>query len=276
MPDIHPTSLIDPAARLGQDVRVGPYSVIGPQVKIGAGTQIQSHAVIEGRTTIGCHNRIFHHATLGCEPQDLKYHGEPGTLEIGDHNDIREFVTMHIGTENGGGGTSVGSRNLLMVGVHIAHDSHIGHHVIMANNVLLAGHVFIDDYAVVSGGAAIHHFVTIGRYAFIGGNAGVVHDCPPYMISEGHPACVRGVNTIGLERHDFSTSAIENLKETYRLMFKREEGNQSEVIDRVEQQFAADSCVMEVCGFSRRMTDGIYGRWRETQRRDNKRTYPHQ
>ncbi|MHB1157153.1 MAG: acyl-ACP--UDP-N-acetylglucosamine O-acyltransferase [Phycisphaerales bacterium] len=274
MAEIHPTSLIDPAARLASDVTVGPYCIIGPHVKIGAGTQVQSHVVIEGHTTIGCHNRIFHHTVLGGEPQDLKYRGEPCVLEIGDHNDIREFVTMHIGTENGGGRTTVGSHNLLMVGAHIAHDSHIGDRVIMANNVLLAGHVVVEDYAVVSGGAAIHHFVTVGRYAFIGGNAGVVHDCPPYMMSDGHPAAVRSVNTIGLERHHFPASAIENLKEAYRLLFKREEGNQSEVIDRVERRFAEDALVMEVCRFARRMTEGIHGRWRETQRRDNKRTAP--
>jgi len=198
MPEIHPTALVDRNAKLADDVAVGAYAVIGPKVTIGRHTRVGSHTVIEGRTSIGHNNRIGHHVCLGQYPQDLKYRGEDSTLEIGDHNDIRENVTMHIGTENGGGRTAIGSHNYLMVGAHVAHDCIIGDHTILSNNVMLAGHIIIHDHAILAGGAGVSHYVTIGRYAFIGGLAGIVHDCPPFMATDGHPARVRSVNAIGL------------------------------------------------------------------------------
>lgn len=271
MPEIHPTAIVDPKAELADGVVVGPYAVIGPHVRIGAGTRLDSHVVIEGHTTLGENNRVFHHATLGTEPQDLKYRGGPTELVIGDDNDVREFVTMHRGTENGGNTTTVGNGNLFMVGAHVAHDSHVASRAILANNALLAGHVTIDDYAVISGGAAIHHFVSIGRYAFVGGNSGVVHDCPPYMVSDGHPARVRGVNLIGLHRHNFDEDVIDRLKAVYRLLYRHEVCNQSEGIAQVETQFNGDPIIREVLDFARRAAEGVNGRYFEAKRHDNKR-----
>jgi len=271
MAEIHPTAIVDEAAELADDCVVGPYCVIGAGVRIGPACQLDSHVVITGRTTLGRGNHLFSHAALGGAPQDLKYEGEDTTLTVGDHNEIREFVTMHVGTANGDGCTTVGDHNLLMVGAHIAHDSHIGNHCVLANNVLLAGHITIDDFAVVSGGTAIHHFVTIGRYAFIGGNSGIVHDAPPFMVSDGHPARVRGVNLIGLHRHEFDEQAIENLKYAYRLLYKREQGNQNGAIDALQAELADDRCIGELCEFARRAASGVHGRHRETDRRDDKR-----
>jgi UDP-N-acetylglucosamine acyltransferase len=161
-----------------------------------------------------------------------------------------------------------------MVGAHIAHDSHVGDRCILANNVLLAGHITIDDCAVLSGGVAIHHYVRVGRYSFVGGNSGVVHDCPPYMNSDGHPARVRSINLIGLHRHGFSEQTIENLKAVCRMLYKRENGNQADVIDRVEREFGDDPACREVCDFARIAAEGPNGRQREAQRKDNKRKSP--
>lgn len=271
MPNIHPTAIVDRNARLDDDVHVGPYSTVGPKVTISKGTVIGSHCVVEGRTTLGQHNRIFHHVTLGQEPQDLKFRGEDTSLEIGDHNDIREFVTMHIGTTNGGGRTSVGSHNLLMVNTHIAHDCHIGNHCILANNVMLAGHVIIQDHAVISGGAAISHFVTIGKYAFIGGVAGVVHDCPPFLKSDGHPARPRAVNTIALERHKFDPRTIENLDAAYRLLYGKRAGTFAAGLEEVQATLNDDRAVAEFIQFVRQSSTAPHGRHLESKRSDNKR-----
>ncbi len=274
MPEIHPTAIVDGAAELADDCVVGPYCVIGPHVTVGPGTRLDSHVVLAGHTTLGRGNHLFSHVVLGEAPQDLKYQGEPTTLTLGDDNEIREFVTMHTGTANGDGCTTVGDRNMFMVGAHIAHDSHIGNHCILANNVLLAGHITIEDCAVVSGGTAIHHFVTIGRYAFIGGNSGLVHDAPPFMVSDGHPARVRGVNLIGLQRHHFDEAHVEHLKYAYRLLYKREQGNQNGAIDALEAELPGVACIGELCDFARRAAGGVHGRYRETLRRDDKRHSP--
>jgi UDP-N-acetylglucosamine acyltransferase len=292
MTRIHPSAVVDPKAELDDDVVIGPFCAIGPHVKIGRGTELMSHVVIENHTTLGRDNRVFHHAVLGGEPQDLKFRGEPATLTIGDHNDIREFVTMHIGTENGGGATEVGSHNLFMVGAHVAHDSIVADHCILANNVLLAGHITIDEHAVISGGAAIHHYVHVGRYAFVGGNSGVVHDCPPFMASDGHPARVRGVNTIGLQRGGFAPETIEHLKECYRSLYRPKRSapatpktplpgagasepiaptSQAAAVDALRRKYPDDEAVQDLCGFIDRAARGVHGRFHEAHRRDNKR-----
>jgi len=273
-PIVHPTAIIEDGARLAGDVTVGPYAVIGPKATIGPATRIESHVVIAGRTTIGRANRIGHHSVLGGDPQDLKHRGEDTELIVGDHNDVREFVTMHRGTANGGGRTTVGDNNLLMVGAHIAHDSHLADRCILANNVLLAGHVTIEHCAVVSGGAAIHHYVTVGQYAFVGGNAGVVHDCPPYMNTDGHPARVRGVNSIGLHRHQFDPAVIERLKVACRLLYRGEAGNHAEGIEQLTRDYPDDPYIAELCAFARRATASENGRHLETTRKDNKRRTP--
>ena len=275
MSHIHPTAVIDAAAELADDVVIGPYCVVGPHVKIGPATQLMSHVVVTGRTSLGAANRIWYQATLGGDSHDLKYRGEPTELIVGDRNDVREYVTMHIGTANGDGRTTVGDDNLLMVGAHIAHDSHIGDHCVLANNVMLAGHITIEDFAVVSGGAALHHFVTVGRYAFVGGNAGVVHDCPPYMVSDGHPARVRAVNTIGLQRHGFDEHRLERLKHLCRTLYRRDNGhNQAQVIHAMAQRYGDDPACREVCAFARRAADAPNARHRESLRRDDKRATP--
>jgi UDP-N-acetylglucosamine acyltransferase len=274
MPEIHPTAVVDRNARLADDVQVGPYTVVGSKVVIGRGTRLGSHCILEGATTIGQFNRIGHHVCLGQYPQDLKYRGEHATLEIGDHNDIRENVTMHIGTENGGGRTAVGSYNYIMVNAHIAHDCIVGDHTILSNNVMLAGHIFVEDHAVLAGGAGVSHYVTIGRYAFVGGLAGVVHDCPPFLVCDGHPARVRTVNTIGLSRHKFDPQTIDNLKRAHRLLFARSGGTLAAAIEQVEAELGDDANVRELLEFTRNRADSPNGRHAETLRRDDKRQTP--
>lgn len=275
MPNIHPTAIVHPDARLADTVEVGPFCLVGPHVQIDSGSKLYSHVVIEGHTTIGKNNRIFHHVTLGQEPQDLKFRGEPATLVIGDSNDIREHVTMHIGTENGGGVTSVGSKNMLMVGCHIAHDCHIGSHCLLANNAMLAGHIRINDHAVLAGGVAVAHYVTIGRYAFIAGNSGVEHDCPPFMVALGFRAHVRGVNQIGLTRHGFTPQSIDNLKFAYRKLFLKEgAATQAAALEDLENRFATDPVVRELTAFLRNAASAVNGRYLETLRRDDKRLGP--
>lgn len=281
MPDIHPTATVHPHAELADDVIVGPYSIVGPDVMIGPGTTIGAHCVVENHTSLGAHNRIGHYVHLGGLPQDLKYRGEPATVDIGDHNDIREHVTVHIGTENGGGATTIGSHNFLMVGTHIAHDSHLRNHCILANNVMLAGHIIVNDHAVISGGAAVTHYVTIGRYAFVGGLAGVVHDCPPFMVSDGHPNRVRTVNTIGLMRHQFEPATIERLKRAnvalYGQKARRNHGqgnNSAATLESLEADLGHDPLVAELIDFVRRASAAPNGRLAEVHRPDNKRAAP--
>ena len=273
MPDIHPTAVVDRNANLADDVRIGPYSVIGPRVTIGTGTILGSHCVITGRTTLGKYNRITHHICLGGDPQDLKYRGEDTRLDIGDFNTIREHVTIHTGTENGGGATTVGSHNLLMVNAHIAHDCHVANHCILDNNVMLAGHVIVNDWAILSGAAAVSHYVTIGRHAFLGGVAGVVHDCPPYMISDGHPAHVRGPNKIGLQRRGFEPTTIDNIKKAFMLIWSKSRPQQSlaAALEQVEAEMGQDPHVRELVVFTRNLTQAPAGRHAETIRRDDKR-----
>jgi UDP-N-acetylglucosamine acyltransferase len=274
MPNIHPTAIVDRNARIADDVQIGPYTMVGPKVTIGKGTVIGSHCVLEGRTTIGQYNRIFHHVTLGQEPQDLKYRGEDATLIVGDHNDIRELVTMHIGTANGGGSTTVGSHNLFMVNVHIAHDCHVGSHCILANNVMLAGHVNVEDHAVISGAAAISHFVTVGQYAFIGGLSAVVTDCPPYMSSDGHPARVRSFNKVGLVRHRFDPESIDAIGRAYVLIFGKRARNLAAGLEEAEARLGHDPYVTQVIQFVRRAAAAPHGRHLESLRPDNKRVTP--
>lgn len=272
MSQIHPTAVIEPGAQLADDVSVGPFCHIGPHVTIGSGTCLISHATIIGHTTLGSHNTIWPYATLGAEPQDLKYHGEDSRLIIGNHNTIRESVTIHIGTENGGGETRVGNDNLIMVGTHIAHDCIVGNHVIMANSVHLAGHIVVEDHVVVSGATGIHHYVTLGQYAFIGGMTRVVHDAPPFMIVEGNPSSVRGVNIVGLTRHQFPSDTINRLKEAYRLLFKKNaDGNpMADNLDKLEAEQPDDQCIVLLIQSLRKSAIGTFGRSREVQRTDNR------
>lgn len=217
---IHPTAIVDPKAELGSDVQVGPYAIIGEEVSIGSGTQIGPHAVIEPFVSIGRDCRIFHFASIGATPQSLKFEGEKTYVKIGQGSIIREFVTIHRGTGFGGGITEVGERNFLMAYTHIAHDCKTGRMVVMANNATLAGHITIGDYATVGGLTAIHQFVKVGDYAFIGGKSAVVKDIPPYVIAAGDRARLHGMNTVGLKRHGFAQSTLNELKKVYRIIFR--------------------------------------------------------
>jgi UDP-N-acetylglucosamine acyltransferase len=279
MPTIHPTAVVDSRAELADDASVGPLCYVGPGVKVGAGTRLISHVAVFGPTTLGADNEVWPHAVLGADPQDLKFHGEETVLTVGDHNVIRECVTLHRGTANGGGVTRVGSHNLLMVGVHIAHDCVVGDQVIMANNVTLAGHVAVQDYANIGGCVAVHHFVTFGRHCFVGGTSRIVNDVPPFMKVEGSPSRVRGVNTIGLARQGYPAEAIERLKDAYRRLFRGQNGEDegappvghvAAALDHLEQAYAGDECIATLVQFMRNKMAGVYGRYREAARPDNR------
>ena len=220
MTDIHATAIIDPAAELADDVRVGPYSVIGPDVTIGRGTIIGSHVVLKGPTTIGEQNHVFQFASIGDAPQDKKYAGEPTRLEIGDRNTIREGCTINRGTVQDEGITRVGNDNWIMAYVHIAHDCVVGDQVILANNASLAGHVHVEDQAILGGFSGVHQFCRIGAHSFIGGFSAITRDVPPYMMVSGVPPEPRGINLEGLRRRGFSPDKIRALKEAYRLLYR--------------------------------------------------------
>jgi UDP-N-acetylglucosamine acyltransferase len=214
------TACVDPRAELGDDVEVGPYCVIGPDVVIGRGTRLIAHACIYGQTTLGEENVVYPFAVIGGEPQDVSYRGTATRVEIGDHNVIREATTVHRGSEKEEGVTRIGSHNLLMVNVHVAHDCLIGDRVIIANNTILGGHSHIESYATMSGGIGIHPFVTIGAYCYVGGLSRIYHDVPRFMIVDGNPSKVRCINVVGLRRNGLSAEAIVALHEAHRLIYR--------------------------------------------------------
>lgn len=250
MARIHPTAIVDPGAELAGDVVVGPYCVIGGQVALASGVSLKSHVVVEGRTTIGARTRIFPFASIGHEPQDLKYDGEPSSLEIGCDNTIREHVTINPGTKGGGMVTRVGSHCLLMVGAHVAHDCQLGDHVIMANNATLAGHVVVEDYALLGGLSAVHQFVRIGRHAMIGGMSGVERDVIPYGQVMGDRARLYGLNIIGMQRRGFSRDDIQGLRSAYACLFA-DKGTLAERVDEVARRFAGIRPVDDLIAFIR-------------------------
>ncbi len=216
---IHPTAIVAAGAEIDAGVEIGAYAIVGSQVRIGRGSRIGAHAVIEGRTTIGEGNRIFHHASVGAVPQDLKYRGEDSVLILGDRNTIREFATLHIGTEGGGLRTVVGSDNLLMNYTHVAHDCNLGNRIIVANGVQLAGHVTIEDFAVLGALSAVHQFTRIGESALIGAGSMVSQDVPPFCNATGDRARLHGLNSLGLKRRGFDSETIMQIKRAYRIMF---------------------------------------------------------
>lgn len=216
---IHPTAVISPDTTIGQGVRIGPYAVIGEGVSLGDGCVIGPHAVVEGNTSIGKNVSIFQFASVGAAPQDIHYSGAPTRLVVGDNTVIRESVTIHRGTEDGGGITSVGSNCMIMAYCHVAHDCAVGDNVIMANAATLGGHVEIGRHAVIGGISAIHQFCRIGEFAFIGGMSGANKDIPPYVKYQGNRSNLFGLNLIGLRRHGFSSDKIKILRDCYRLVF---------------------------------------------------------
>jgi UDP-N-acetylglucosamine acyltransferase len=214
---IHPTAIIDPGARLGAGVLVGPYAIIGADVELGDGCRVGHHATIDGPSKIGPRNEFFPYAAIGFKTQDLKYTGEPTFLEIGEGNTFREFCTIHRGTAPGDK-TIIGNGNLFLAYSHIAHNCIVGNKTIFSNNATLAGHVTVGDYAVISGLSAVHQFCRIGAHAIIGGCAKIVQDVPPYLVADGNPAQLRGLNEVGLKRRGFTEADIKALRRAYRIL----------------------------------------------------------
>lgn len=217
---VHPSSIVESGAVLDERVMVGPFCYIGKNVRVGAGTTLHSHIVINGLTTIGCDNQIFQFASIGECNQDLKYQGEATQVVIGNNNRIREHVTIHRGTRQGGQVTTVGHNNLLMVNTHIAHDCIIGNYCVLANNATLGGHVEIDDYAIIGGMSAVHQFCIIGRHVMVGGCSGVSQDVPPYIIAQGNHASPYGLNNKGLKQYGFSTTEVQAIERAYRIFYR--------------------------------------------------------
>lgn len=220
MTTIHPTALVHPKAELAADVQVGPFTVIGPDVKIGRGSSVGAHCVIEGRTTIGQENRIYQFSSIGADPQDMKYRGEPTELVIGDRNTIREFCTFNRGTAQDQGVTRLGDDNWVMAYVHLAHDVQVGHHTILANNATLAGHVHIGDWVIVGGLTGVHQFCKIGAHAMTGFQSHVSQDVPPFMMASGNPLGVHGFNIEGLRRRGFSKARLSLVKQMHKLLYR--------------------------------------------------------
>jgi len=213
-------AVVDPDARIGKNVSIGPFSIIGPNVEIGAETWIGPHVVINGPTRIGKQNRIFQFASVGEIPQDKKYHGEKSRLEIGDRNTIREYVTINRGTDDGGGVTRLGNDNWLMAYIHIAHDCLVGDNTIFANAASLAGHVNVQDYAILGGFTLVHQFCTIGAHAFCGMGSAISKDVPPYVMVNGSPAHPHGLNVEGLKRRGLDKATLAALREAYRIIYR--------------------------------------------------------
>ncbi|MGV3628580.1 MAG: acyl-ACP--UDP-N-acetylglucosamine O-acyltransferase [Betaproteobacteria bacterium] len=217
---VHPTAIVDPKAQLAADVTVGPYSIIGADVEIGAGTRIGPHVVIGEHTRIGARNRIFQFCSIGEEPQDKKYAGEPTRLEIGDDNTIREFCTLNRGTAQDAGVTRVGNHNWIMAYVHLAHDCQIGNQTIFANNAQLAGHVHVGDHAILGGFTVVHQFCRIGAHSITAMGTILLQDLPPYVMASGNTAEPHGINAEGLKRRGYAADAISAIKRAYKALYK--------------------------------------------------------
>ena len=249
-PLIHPQSIVAPGAKLAAGVEIGPFCHIGPEVTLEAGVTLISHVCVAGATRIGARTRIFPFASIGHEPQDLKYRGEPVRLTIGEDCLIREAVTMNPGTQGGGSETSIGSRCVFLANAHVAHDCRLGDNVILSNNVMLAGHCQIGDFAILSGGAAAHQHVRIGAHAFIGGLAGVENDVIPYGIALGNRAALAGLNMVGLKRRGFSREAIHDLRRAYRQLFAPK-GTLRERVEDLGAEFPDHETVQQIVEFLR-------------------------
>jgi len=256
---------IDHRAEIDDDVEIGPFCVIGPHVRIGRGTRLECSVTLMGQVTIGEFNHISPGVVIGGEPQDLSYRGTATQVIIGHHNVIREGVTINRGSEKEDGITAVGDHNYFMACSHVAHDCKVGSHVIMANGTLLGGHVHVHDHAGLSGGVAVHHYTTIGSYSFVGGLSRVLHDVPPFMLSEGQPARPRCINVVALKRNDFSAEEIEALAESHRLLYRAKVGlDHAREILRGNDQLTPH--VNQLLSFVQIQQEGKHGRARERRR----------
>ncbi|MFT4639583.1 MAG: UDP-N-acetylglucosamine acyltransferase [Verrucomicrobiales bacterium] len=253
--EIHPTAILDSRAAIGKDVIIGPYCVVEGPVQLGDRCALKSHVVLAGPSKIGPDNVFYPFAVVGEQSQDLKYIGEPTYLEIGHHNVFRENVTIHRSTADAGK-TLIGNHGNFLAYSHIAHDCVVGDHVIFSNNGTLAGHVTVEDHAVIGGLTAVHQFCKIGQHAITGGCTKIVQDVPPFMIVDGNPAGVRGINKVGLERHGFEDTSIRALRECYKLLY-RQDMNVHQALEAIAEQFPDDSLVQKLTAFVASSERGI-------------------
>ncbi|OHE78286.1 MAG: acyl-[acyl-carrier-protein]--UDP-N-acetylglucosamine O-acyltransferase [Verrucomicrobia bacterium RIFCSPHIGHO2_12_FULL_41_10] len=244
---MHPTAIIHPSAEIGQGTKIGPYCVIGAGVVLGDECTLHNHVTIEGPSHIGSKNTFYPYGSIGQQTQDLKYRGEPTFLEIGNNNCFREFVTVNRATAPHEK-TVIGHHGNFLAYAHIAHDCIVGDHVIFSNNGTLAGHVIVEDYAVIGGLSAVHQFCRIGQYAIVGGYTKIVQDVPCFMIADGNPAVVRGINQVGLERHHFSVSEIRDLREAYKIIY-RGSLNTTQAVDVLQQQYPDSRLIKKLLEF---------------------------
>jgi UDP-N-acetylglucosamine acyltransferase len=262
---VHPSAVIEAGAHLGEDVTIGPFCWVSSGAVIGRGTVLDSHVTIMGDVRIGERNRIYSHAVIGGEPQDVSYRGTRTRVEIGDRNTIREGVTINRATEKEEGVTSLGSGNFLMACSHVAHDCQIGDHCILANGTLLGGHVRVHSRASFSGAVAVHHWATIGGWAFVAGLSRVLHDVPPFMLCEGLPARPRCINVVALKRGGFSREAIGSVTEAHRLLYRAKVGLEpAREILRTQGMLFPE--VIQLLEFLARQQEGRHGRAREQRR----------
>ena len=253
---VHPQAIVEEGAKIGENVVIGPFTIIGKDVEIGKGTIVHSHVVINGHTRIGEDNEIYQFASIGEVNQDLKYQGEPTRVVIGNRNRIRESVTIHRGTVQGGGVTKIGDDNLFMINVHIAHDCVIKNRCILANNATLAGHVELDDFVSVGGMSAIHQFVVVGAHVMLGGGSMVSQDVPPYVMAQGNHAQPFGVNIEGLKRRGFDKPTMHAIRNVYKMIY-RSGKTLDEVMPEIEQIAATESAISFFLDFFKRSTRGI-------------------
>ena len=247
---IHPTAIVESGAKIGAGAKIGPFCMVGAGVTFGDGVELISHAVVTGLTTVGARTRIFPFASIGHQPQDLKFKGEPSTLTIGTDCLIREGVTMNPGTEGGGMATTVGNGCAFLANSHVGHDCRVGNNVIFSNNVMLAGHCVVGDYVILGGGAAVIQFARVGNHAFLGGMSGLENDLIPYGMALGNRAHLSGLNIIGLKRRGFSVADIQSLRRAYRLLFA-DEGALKERVDDVADEFKDHPIAQEIVAFIR-------------------------
>ncbi len=256
---------IDPRAEIDDDVEIGPFCVIGPRVRIGRGTRLENSVTLMGSVELGQFNHVYPGVVIGGEPQDVSYAGGDTRVIVGDHNIIRECVTINRGSEKEDGITAVGDHNFLMACSHVAHDCKLGNHIIITNATLLGGHVHIHDHATLSGGVAVHHFSTVGAYSVIAGLSGVRHDVPPYMLVEGVPARPRCVNVVALKRKNFTAETIEALSQAHRLLFRAKVG-----LDQAREILASHNFICTevnyLLDFLHEQHLGRHGRGRERRR----------
>lgn len=254
--EIHSTAIVHPNTKIGRNVVIGPYAIIGDNVEIGDNCIIGSHVVIEGWTTIGIGNRFFHGGSIGCEPQDLKFKGEKSFLFIGDNNIFRENVTICRGTDGGGGETRIGNNNLFMAYSHVAHDCQMSNNIILGNCSALAGHVVVEDRAIISGLSGVHQFCKVGKMAMVGFLSKIVKDIPPFVLVDGNPAKVSGINVVGLRRNGIESNVRDEIKKAYRILY-RSNHTIGKAIEQMEQELQGTPEIDHFIRFLRSAERGI-------------------